>query len=91
MRTINSLILQAYVIMDSRKLPKRLCSYLSLFLEYITSCPIRRNGKIISHEQVAEELEQDVITLGSSIGLFCNDSFSSGAYSYALTLSMVVR
>ena len=83
--------MQAYVIMDSRKLPKKLCSYLSLFMEYILSCPINRNGEVISHEQVAEELEQDLITLSSSIGLFGADKFMSSSYSYSVFLSLVVR
>lgn len=77
--------------MDTRKLPGNLRLYLSLLLEYLLSCPITRNGQTISHEQVAAELEQDVVTLKSSIGLFCDDKFTSGYYSYFVSLSLVVR
>jgi hypothetical protein len=46
---------------------------------------------IISAEQVAAELEQDIVSLNTSIGLFCDDKFLSGHFSYSVLLSMVVR
>ena len=77
-------------MMDTRKLGKELSSYLSLFLEYVSCCPVMRNGEVIPPEQVAVELEDTMVSSTSSIGFFCDSKFSSGHFSHSILSSVVV-
>lgn len=76
--------------MDSSKLDSNLRLYLPLFLEYITSCPVRRNDQILSHEDVSLELEQDLISIGTCTGVKSDNRFACGDYSFAATLRLEV-
>lgn len=76
--------------MNGSQLSSELRLYLPLFLEYLLVCPVERDGKIIPFEKVAEELEQDTVSITSNIGLTEDIRFSCGKFSSAVSLQMKV-
>lgn len=64
---------------------------LLLLLELITESPVRRNGILMSHEEVVTALEKDTISLGTRIGLESNAQFSCGPFSNNATVMLQVE
>lgn len=76
--------------MNSSHLSSELRLYIPLFLEYLLVCPVERDGKMIPFEKVAEELEQDTVSVTSNSGLTGDTRFSCGQFSSAVSVQMKV-
>ncbi len=85
------LIFQACALMDSSDLSPGLRLYLPLFLEYILECPVQRGEKLIEPEVIAAELERDLISVYSSLGIESENRFACGNHSFAIALCLEVR
>lgn len=76
--------------MNGSHLSTELRFYIPLFLEYLLVCPVERDGELIPFEKVAEELEQDTVSVFSNLGLAGGTRFSCGQPSSALSVQMKV-
>ena len=80
-----------FVTMDTSNVPINLRPYLPLLLESILVCPVNRDGKLISYENVVAELETDTVEVTSGVGLEYGARFSCGDFSHAANLMLQVN
>ena len=76
--------------MDTLNVSQELRPYIPLFLESILACPVKRDGKLISYENVVTELECDTVEASSGLGLNNSFRFDCGHFSNAANLMLKV-
>lgn len=76
--------------MDTASIDREYRKYIPLLLEVIMESPIRRDGQLISYEEVVALLEADTIGTAVQIGFNNPTRFSSGAYSHSIYLVLQV-
>ncbi|KAL3870529.1 hypothetical protein ACJMK2_038583 [Sinanodonta woodiana] len=60
---------QIRALLDSSGVPQELKYYLPLFCEVLFESPMFRNGVLISHEEVIEQLQADTLVTEASLGI----------------------
>lgn len=81
-----------FALLDTSSVPIDLRYYLPLLLETILESPIRRDGQLISHEDVITELNNDTISNDSHIGTGSRGGrFSCGPYSNTAVIFLQVE
>ncbi|KAG5896524.1 hypothetical protein JTB14_020497 [Gonioctena quinquepunctata] len=80
-----------FALLDTSSLPPELRPYLSLLLESLLELPIERDGKIIPHEEVVAQLNDDTVNSSTSIGIQRNSFFVCGNYSTTATVILQVE
>jgi len=76
--------------MDTSSVSREYRKYIPLLLEMIMESPVKRDGRLISYEEVVAELEADTIETSTQIGFNTSARFSCGAYSHSVYLSLQV-
>lgn len=81
-----------FALLDTSSVPIDLRYYLPLLLETILESPIERKGRLVSHEDVITELNNDTISNGSHIGTGSrSDRFFCGPYSNTASVFLQVE
>mmetsp|Transcript_7633 Transcript_7633/g.28614 ORF Transcript_7633/g.28614 Transcript_7633/m.28614 type:complete len:1066 (-) Transcript_7633:1378-4575(-) len=73
--------------MDSSELPDELRPYIELYLEVIFGCPIQKDDKLLSHEEVIQMLTEDSVSYSNTCGSF-GGNFVAGEFAQMLNLEM---
>lgn len=76
--------------MDTSSVTREYRKYIPLLLELIMESPVKRDGRLISYEEVVAELEADTIGTSTHAGFNTSARFSCGAYSHSVYLSLKV-
>lgn len=77
--------------MDTSSITREYRKYIPLLLEVIMESPVKRDGRLIPHEEVVAELEADTIEISTQIGFINGSRFSCGAYSHTVNLMLQVN
>jgi hypothetical protein len=56
-----------------------------LYLEIIFECPVERDGKLVKHDQVVQELTEDTVSYSNALG-FSGSNFVCGQFAQLLSL-----
>jgi len=83
--------LQLTVVLDTSSLTEELRMYLPLYLEAMQESPILRDGKLIPHETVVAEFEEDTVQSTFSIGVGEGQHFQCQAYSQTVYIAIQVQ
>ncbi|VEN47404.1 unnamed protein product [Callosobruchus maculatus] len=80
-----------FALLDTSSVPSELRSYLPLMLESLLELPLERDGKIISHDEVVAQLNDDTVNSSTSIGIGSHGMFTCGSFSNSATLVLQVE
>ncbi|KAF6215152.1 hypothetical protein GE061_009903 [Apolygus lucorum] len=69
-----------FALMDSGSLRSDLRPYLPLLLNLVLESPIRRDGEIVSYEDVVHQLEEDTLAASSRVGPTSSGRFNCGPF-----------
>ncbi|ELU05156.1 hypothetical protein CAPTEDRAFT_140557 [Capitella teleta] len=78
------------VLMDTGSLDAKSRFYLQLYTELILESPLMKNGKLIPHQEVIQQLNADTVHNGASVGLH-GGRFSCGEFSSQVVLTLKVQ
>lgn len=84
---VDSHFVYLHVVLNTESLPTAYRPYLPLFLEYVLDSAILRDGRVIPYEQISMEMEEEILIIGSSLGINSN-CIGGGLYSYGVLLTM---
>ncbi|ESO83908.1 hypothetical protein LOTGIDRAFT_222342 [Lottia gigantea] len=87
---IHTNFVEMTALIDSSGVPQEYKLYLPLFSEALMEIPIKRNGVLISHEDVISQLESDTLSAESSWG-FQGSTFSCGSFPQLLNITLKVE
>jgi len=87
---VRSDFIEIRVVLNTDPLPPRLKLYLELYLEAAYSLPTVRDGAVVPYEQLVQELQDQTVGYGNSLGVG-GGNFVCGAFSQVAIFSMKVR